>query len=78
MLLVVLALAQLVLVWQAADRAHRLADQLAVAVAEGRRPPVRVEGALVRVEAHRVRVTVPVTIVVGGGSFGVSAAATTE
>lgn len=74
--LVALGLAQLVLVWQAADRAHRMADQAAVAVAEGRRPPAGLGSARLRVESHRLRVTVPVPVVIGVGSFTVSATAT--
>ncbi len=70
-----LALAQLVLVWRAADRAHRLADQVAVAVAEGRPAPASIAGGHVRVSGGVVRVSVPVTVVIGAGTFSVSATA---
>ena len=72
---VALALAQLVLVWRAADRAHGLADQVAVAIAEGRRPPASLAGGQVAVSHGVVRVTVPVALVIGPGGFSVSATA---
>lgn len=70
-----LALAQLVLVWRAADRAHGLAGQVAVAIAEGRRPPATIDGGRITVHGGVVRVTVPVALVIGTGGFSVSATA---
>jgi hypothetical protein len=72
---VALALAQLVLVWRAADRAHGLADQVAVVIAEGRRAPATIAGGRVTVSGGVVRVTVPVALVLGAGAFSVSATA---
>ena len=63
-------------VWQARTRAERIADQVAVLVAEGRPVPASVtHGADVDVRGHDVRVSVPVTL--AGHPLDVTATART-
>ena len=63
-------------VWQARTRAERIADQVAVLVAEGRPLPASVtRGADVDVSGHDVRVKVPVTL--AGHPLDVTATART-
>jgi hypothetical protein len=63
-------------VWQARTRAERIADQVAVLVAEGRPLPASVtRGADVDVLGHDVRVSVPVTL--AGHPLDVTATART-
>ena len=63
-------------VWQARTRAERIADQVAVLVAEGRPLPASVtRGADVDVRGRDVRVSVPVTL--AGHPLDVTATART-
>ncbi len=63
-------------VWQARTRAERIADQVAVLVAEGRPLPASVtRGADVDIRGHDVRVRVPVTL--AGHALDVTATART-
>jgi hypothetical protein len=63
-------------VWQARTRAERIADQVAVLMAEGRPLPASVtHGAHVDVRGQDVRVSVPVTL--AGHALDVTATART-
>jgi Flp pilus assembly protein TadG len=68
-----LAVVQLVLVFSAAERAGRIADQAAVLAAEGRPLPRKLAGdATIRVAGGAVRVTAPVPMLPGLPSFHIT------